>query len=72
MNDLLSKDHYCYKIYTLLMKSSAYPISIDNPAVWATPYFYKKILIPTSMVFQKSQPPKTKGMGRDSHYDYYI
>ena len=54
------------------MKSSAYPISIDNPAVWATPYFYKKILIPPSTVFQKSQPPITKGVGRDSHYDYYI
>ena len=24
MKDLLSKEHYCYKIHTLLMKSSAY------------------------------------------------
>ena len=25
MKDLLSKEHYCYKIHTLLMKNSAYP-----------------------------------------------
>ena len=30
--DLLSKEHYCYNILKLLMKSSAYPaISVDNP-----------------------------------------
>ena len=39
MKDLLSKEHYCYKIHTLLMKSSAYPSpSIDtSPPIWATP-----------------------------------
>ena len=31
MKDLLSKEHYCLKIHTLLMKSSAPPPSIDNP-----------------------------------------
>ena len=25
MKELLNKEHYCYKIHTLLMKSSAYP-----------------------------------------------
>ena len=25
MKDFLSKEHYCYKIHTLLMKGSAYP-----------------------------------------------
>ena len=45
MKNLLTKEHYCYKIYTLLMKSSAYPLSIDNALIWATLHFYKKILI---------------------------
>ena len=27
MKDLLSKEHYCYKIHTLLMKSIPYPPS---------------------------------------------
>ena len=33
MEGLLSREHYSYKIQTLLMKSSAYPPtpSIDNP-----------------------------------------
>ena len=26
MNNLLSKEHYCYKVHTLLMKSIAYPL----------------------------------------------
>ena len=48
MKDLLSKAHYYYKIYTLLMKSSAYslPLSIDNPSTWTNPNFCKKIYIP--------------------------
>ena len=48
MEDLLSKDNYCYKIHTLQMK----------------------ILIPSSMIFQKLQPPINKGEG--SHHEYYI
>ena len=31
MEDLLSKEHYCYKIHGSLMTSSAYPPSVDNP-----------------------------------------
>ena len=40
MKNFLSKEHYCYKIYTFLMKSSAYSPppaprpSIDNPPIW--------------------------------------
>ena len=30
MKDVLSKEHYCYKIHTSLMEDSARP-SIDNP-----------------------------------------
>ena len=44
MKDLLSKEHYCYKIHTVLMKSIAYPPSIDNPLYGLPPNFYKKIL----------------------------
>ena len=36
------------------MKSSAYLLY--------TSHFYKKILIPPSMIFQKSQPPINKGV----------
>ena len=38
MEGLLSKEHYSYKIQTLLMKSSAYPCtpSIDNPVLKIT------------------------------------
>ena len=31
MKDLLTKKHYCYKVHTSLMTSSAYPPSVDNP-----------------------------------------
>ena len=56
MKNLLSKEHYCYKIYTLLMKSSAY-----HPPYMANPHFYMKILIPPYMILtQKSQPPINK------------
>ena len=63
MKDLLSKGHYCYKIHTLLMKSSAYLFSSDNPLPLPCmdyPYlpqlhFYEKTLKPLSMIFQKPQ-----------------
>ena len=31
MKDLLTKRHYCYKVHTSLMTSSAYAPSVDNP-----------------------------------------
>ena len=33
MKNLLSKGYYCSKIHTLLIKGSAYPLSIDNPTI---------------------------------------
>ena len=31
MKDLLRKEHYCSKIYRLLIKKSVYPLSTDKP-----------------------------------------
>ena len=69
MEDLLSKEHYCYKIHTLLMESGAYPLpSIDTPPYMDyPPHFHSKILINPPMIFQKSKPPINKGGW--SHYD---
>ena len=67
MKDLMSKEHYCYKIHTLLMKSSAYPpyyrqlSYIENPA-HPLPIFTMKFWSPSSMIFQKSQPPINKAV----------
>ena len=46
MKEVLSKEHYCYKIHTLVMKNSAYPRFINNPLYVILPNIYKKILIP--------------------------
>ena len=44
------------------MKSSVYLHFYRPPSTWATlPNFYKKILIPHFMIFQKSQTPTNKG-----------
>ena len=52
MKDLLGKEPYCYKIHILLMKSSAYPTSIENSPISSTAsYFYKKIYIPLLFFF---------------------
>ena len=45
MNNLLSKEHYCYKVHTLLMKSIAYPLPPfyrQPPYMDSPPHFYKK------------------------------
>ena len=65
MKDLLSKEHYCYKIYTLLMKTSAYLLfyrqltpSAPPPhmAIWATPPSLQKNLdLSFKFFLQKSQ-----------------
>ena len=47
MNDLLSQEHYCYKIHTSLTKSTAYPPSIDNPPIEITSQFLQKNLAHT-------------------------
>ena len=53
MKNLVSKEHYCFKIHALLMKSSAYLPFIDNPLYGLPLVFTTK----SSMVFQKSQTP---------------
>ena len=50
MKYLLSKEHYPYKIHTLLMKSSAYTPPLPR-------HFYKKILI---YIFFKNPSPLYK------------
>ena len=67
MKDFLNKEHYCYKMHTLLMKSSAFlPSFIGNPLYGLLLHFYKKILIPPFYDFLKiSSPLKTRG---GSHY----
>ena len=56
MKDLLSKEHYYYKIHRLFMKSSSYPTFTDNSLISANlPYLQEK-LDPPSMIFQKSKP----------------
>ena len=44
MKDLLSKEHYYYKIYTLLMKSSVYRFFYRQPRLYELrpPIFTKK------------------------------
>ena len=68
MKDLLSKEHYCYKIHTLPMKSSAY-----LPFLQTNPHFHKKILILPCYDFSNiPSHPINKGWGRGegcSHYE---
>ena len=61
MKDLLSKEHYCYKFQTLLVKSSAYAPSIEIPPYMDSPSFLQENLIPPPIIFQKSQPHINKG-----------
>ena len=54
MKELLRKEHYCHKIYTLLMKSTSYPFHRQSPYMADSPsHFYKKILIPPSIISEK-------------------
>ena len=64
MEDLLSKEHYSYKIYALKMESSAYP---PSPLLQTTP-FYKQSPIFTGKslssllgFFKNSNLPINKG-----------
>ena len=58
MKDLMSKEHFSYKIYTLLMESKAYlPFYRQPPRHWLSPtFFHNYTELPHSMIFQKSQP----------------
>ena len=63
LNGRLSKEHYCYKMHTLLMKISAYsplPFCRQPPLYGLALHFYKKIVILRSMICQKLQPPLNK------------
>ena len=76
MKDLRSKEHYCYKIHILLMKTSAYllfdrqlmpPAPHPYMAIWATPYFYKRILIPPKNLFYKNSNCHISKWGGGGH-----
>ena len=49
MKDLLSKEHCCYKIYTLIVRSAYPPPFYDRPPRWITPSFLQENLEPTSL-----------------------
>ena len=59
MKDLVSKKHYPYKIHTLLMKGSSYPLSTDNLPTWTTPHpsFSQENLDPLLHDFSKIPTP---------------
>ena len=58
MKDFISKEHYCYKIYTLEMKSHVTLPSIDNSSYMDYPPPFLEDHEPSPFyVFQKSQPP---------------
>ena len=46
MKDLLSKDHYCYKIHKFLMTTVLTSCSIGNPHYGLYPVFTRKSLPP--------------------------
>ena len=64
MKDLLSKEHCCYKIHTLLMKAVLTSFSTDNPPPYIgyTPPFLQENLDPPFYDFWKIQPPINKGI----------
>ena len=63
MKDLLSKEHYCYKIHTSLMKTSAYLLFYRQPPLATPPLdgymgyppFLQRILIPLWKIFHKNR-----------------
>ena len=70
MKYVLSKEHFSYKILTLLMESSVYPRPLYGQP---PPHIYMKILILPSMIFQKSQTPINKdGHTMKNHFSPFI
>lgn len=57
MKDLLSKEHYCSKIHTLLIKSKIYfPFYALPPLYRLLPFLPENLYpLPPSMIFHKSQ-----------------
>ena len=74
MKDLLSKEHYCYKIYTSLMKTGAYlffyrQLTPSKPTpIWL--YGLPPIFTEKSWSFLEICHISKGGGG--SHYEYYI
>ena len=70
MKDLQSKEHYSYRIHTLLTKNSVYTPSINTtpPPLPPSPHFYKKILRPLPRFF-KDHNLSYKLEGDGSHYE---
>lgn len=63
MKDFMSKQQYCYKIQTLLMKSVLTQLCRRPPQYGLPPLpFLQEKLEPPSMISQKSQPPINKGV----------
>ena len=62
MKHLLSKEHYYYNTHTSLMETSASPLPLYRQPSYVAylPHFYKKILIPASMIFH---PPSINKRG---------
>ena len=63
MEDVLSKEHYCYKIYTLSMKGIAYPPFYRQP-----PFLQENLDLPPPSIFPNSHYDSHYG----SHTDFII
>ena len=50
MKHLLSKEHYCSKIPTLLIKEKELPFYRQSPT-WINPHFHKENLYPPFLVW---------------------
>ena len=57
MKGLLSKEHYCCKIHTLLRKSIAYPFFYRQPTYMDYPPFLQENLDPPFYGFSKIPTP---------------
>ena len=70
MKDLMSKDHYCYKIHTLLMNSSASPPFYRQPHLYGlSPCFYKKIF---ALFYDFSKVPPSINKGRGLGFTLFV
>ena len=70
MEDLLSKEHCCYKIHTLSMKSSVYPSppSIDNRLCMDYPLFLQETFdLPILWFFKNPNSSYIRGGGEGVH-----
>ena len=76
MEDWLSKEHYCYKIHTLLVKTSAYLFFYRQPPpypqptpIWLYrlhPIFKRKSWFPLKNCLENPNSPISKGGGEGS------